>query len=330
MDLLREFETGNYSKIVNTWTDSDNQLASDPEAAYIVAAAHFRLGNYETAAGFCEGLQGSFSNNVNFLAMYAAILRRLTLFSKAEEMFLRALKIDSKAKDVRNNYSNLLIDQKRFDDAREVLKKLTNEFPDYVDAKVNLTRLEDIVAEHSKSLSVEASEDQIFGDPLDQAFEVSEVIQCGSKVGKITAALDSILPEPVEQDFEDADLEMLKIANKQIKTKQYNGALELLSKIRKRKGIHSTLYKASSEAMIGLEKFDKAEIFAINAYINGDKSISNLLNLASLSALRKDQLMARHWLIEAKNIDAENELFLQAKSLLFPEGKARDEDKPFA
>ena len=262
--------------------------------------------------------------------MYAAILRRLTLFSKAEEMFLKALKIDSKAKDVRNNYSNLLIDQKRFDDAREVLKKLTKEFPDYVDAKVNLTRLEDIVAEHSKSLSVEASEDQIFGDPLDQAFEVSEVIQCGSKVGKITAALDSILPEPVEQDFEDADLEMLKIANKQIKTKQYNGALELLSKIRKRKGIHSTLYKASSEAMIGLEKFDKAEIFAINAYINGDKSISNLLNLASLSALRKDQLMARHWLIEAKNIDAENELFIQAKSLLFPEGKARDEDKPFA
>ena len=157
MDLLREFETGNYSKIVNTWTDSDNQLASDPEAAYIVAAAHFRLGNYETAAEFCEGLQGSFSNNVNFLAMYAAILRRLTLFSKAEEMFLKALKIDSEAKDVRNNYSNLLIDQKRFDDAREVLKKLTNEFPDYVDAKVNLTRLEDIVAEHSKSMSVEGS-----------------------------------------------------------------------------------------------------------------------------------------------------------------------------
>ena len=111
-------------------------------------------------------------------------------------------------------------------------------------------------------MSVEGSEDQIFGDPLDQAFEVSEVIQCGSKVGKITAALDSILPEPVEQDFEDADLEMLKIANNQIKTKQYNGALELLSKIRKRKGNHSTLYKASSEAMIGLEKFDWAEIFA--------------------------------------------------------------------
>ena len=45
-------------------------------------------------------------------------------------------------------------------------------------------------------------------------------------------------------------------------------------------------------------------------------------------ALRKDQLMARHWLIEAKNIDSENELYIQAGSPL-PEGKARDEDKPF-
>ena len=116
---------------------------------------------------------------------------------------------------------------------------------------------------------------------------------------KITAALDSILPEPVEQDFEDADLEMLKIANNQIKTKQYNGAFELLSKIRKRN--HSTLYKASSEAMIGLKSLTRLNC-AINAYINGDKSISNLLNLASLPALRKDQLMARHWLIEAKTL----------------------------
>lgn len=329
MDLLKEFETGNYSKIIDSWKENQNELASDPESAYIIAAAHFRLGNHELAAELCEGLEGSFSNNVNFLAMYAAILRRLTLFEKAEEIFKKALQLDSTAKDVRNNYSNLLIDQKKYKEARNVLDELINEYPNYSDAKINLVRLDDIEAEHEKTMLLETKDDGIFGDPLDQAFEVNEVIQCGSKVGRITAAIDNILPEPVQEDFEDADLELLKLATNQIKTRQHKGALELLSKIRTRKGCHSTLYRAASDAKIGQEEFGKAEILALLAHINGDNSISNLLNLASLSAMRKDQLMARHWLIEAKKIDANNELFVQAKSLLFPDGKARDEDKPF-
>ena len=44
--------------------------------------------------------------------------------------------------------------------------------------------------------------------------------------------------------------------------------------------------------------------------------------------MRKDQLMAKHWLIEAEKIDKNDENLKQCKQLLFPSGKAREEDIP--
>ena len=139
-----------------------------------------------------------------------------------------------------------------------------------------------------------------------------------------------MLPTPSQGELEQADLELLQLAEKQIKTKQYHGALDILDKIRKRQKSNSTLYKVASDSLIGLERFGKAEILALCAYINGDKSIANFLNLASLSAMRKDQLMASHWLNEAKKIDENNKHFLQSKELLFPQGSAREDDMPFS
>ena len=50
------------------------------------------------------------------------------------------------------------------------------------------------------------------------------------------------------------------------------------------------------------------------AFINGELTVANFLNLASLAAMRKDQLMAAHWLNEAKKIDPSDNNYLQAKS----------------
>ena len=135
--------------------------------------------------------------------------------------------------------------------------------------------------------------------------------------------------ESLNKEVEFQELE-IQLAEKQIKTKQYHGALDILDKIRKRQKSNSTLYKVASDSLIGLERFGKAEILALCAYINGDKSIANFLNLASLSAMRKDQLMASHWLNEAKKIDENNKHFLQSKELLFPQGSAREDDLPFS
>ena len=73
MQLLEFFENGNYSEVINYWDNNANQTIADPEVAYIVAAAHFRLGNMQQACNICEIIEGPFSNNANFLSMYAAI-----------------------------------------------------------------------------------------------------------------------------------------------------------------------------------------------------------------------------------------------------------------
>ena len=122
---------------------------------------------------------------------------------------------------------------------------------------------------------------------------------------------------------------MLKLAADQIKNKQFRGALNLLSTLREKVGTYSSLYKTSSDALIGLEKYKDAEINALLAHINGENSIANYINLASLAAMRKDQLMAKKWLSFAEKLDKGNELVVQCKELLFPHGKSREEDSPF-
>ena len=99
--------------------------------------------------------------------------------------------------------------------------------------------------------------------------------------------------------------------------------------MRRRRGINSTSYKLASDAYIGIENFKEAEIMALNAFINGEKTVANCVNLASLAAMRKDQLMARFWLLEATRIDKSVENINKCKELLFPQNKARGMDKPF-
>ena len=42
--------------------------------------------------------------------------------------------------------------------------------------------------------------------------------------------------------------------------------------------------------------------------------------------MRKDQFMAKHWIMEAEKIDNSNDNVIQCKELLFPANKSREED----
>ena len=333
MGLQQDFEGGYYDKIIREWEKNNKQIDSDPESSFVLAASYFRIGNFEAACSICEKVYGVFSENPSFLAMYAAILRRLTLFERAADVFKKALEISPEAKEVRNNYSNLLIDQKKYDDAEKILLKLVKEDPEYIDAAQNLERLNGLKNEYlnEKEIAKNArNDDDMFGDPLDEAFTTHEVVKCGSKVGSLSASVDKVLPEPSKSELEEGDLELIKLANKQLEARQFNGTMQIIEKVRRRKGRHSTLYKLASDTCIGLEKFREAEIHGLMAYINGESTVANFLNLASLAAMRKDQLMASHWLNEAKKIDRSDNNYLQSKELLFPNGKAREEDRPFS
>ena len=234
---------------------------------------------------------------------------------------------------MKNNYSNLLIDQGRLDEAINILSKILKFAPDYSDAIQNLERAEGLKAQlglvNSKKSIESVDDSDIFGDPLDRAFEVEEVVKCGAKLESISASVRDILSNPEKPNVEQAELELLKLAIDQINNKQYRGSLELLQKLRSRVGLYSAMYKSASDAFIGLEKFKDAEIHALNAFINGEVTIANLVNLASLSAMRKDQLMAQKWLVKAEELDKNNDLVVQCKELLFPSDKSRESDRPF-
>ena len=176
MNLLSIFEKGNYSEVVEQWDSNQFQVSSDPNAAFIVAASHFRLGSIDKAREICEAIEGPLGNNPSFLSMYAAILRRSNLLTRAEEVFVKALEISPDSKEIENNYSNLLIDQGNYEKAIELLNKILHQHPNYTDAQANLKRAEAIQLEQEalnrkpdgNQQSITTADD--FGDPLEQAF----------------------------------------------------------------------------------------------------------------------------------------------------------------
>ena len=166
------------------------------------------------------------------------------------------------------------------------------------------------------------SEDDTFGDPLEQAFSVEEVGRLGGKIGNITASVHELLATDDKRNVEQAELEMIKLATEMINKKQYSDAIELVADIRKKcNALHGQVYKLASDAFIGLNRFKDAEIFALMAIQKNEKTISVFVNLASFAAMRKDQIMAKHWIMEAEKIDSENDNVKQCRELLFPKNK---------
>ncbi len=334
MQLLEIFEKGNFSKVIENWDKLQFQASQDPDSAFIVAAAYFRLGDMQKACEICELIEGPLSSNASFLSMYAAVLRRLNLLTRAEDVFKQALSIEPESKEIKNNYSNLLIDQKKYDQAIEILNNILASFPEYEDAILNLERCKSLINDLNIKRSENAQDNSIakvFGDPLQEAFNPSEVSRVGGKIGNITASVHELLKTDKSENFEEAQLDMIKLITEMIKEKQYSEAIEMLGSLRKNKNcVHGQVYKLASDALIGLEKFKDAEIFALMALHNNEELIPVYINLASFSAMRKDQLMAKHWIIEAEKIDKNDENLNQCKKLLFPAGKARDDDAPFS
>ena len=111
---------------------------------------------------------------------------------------------------------------------------------------------------------------------------------------------------------------MIKLATEMVNKKQYTEAIDLLINIRQNNnGLHGQTYKLASDAFIGLERFKDAELFALMALQNGEQTISVFVNLASFAAMRKDQFMAKYWIVEAEKVDSTDNNVKQCRELLF-------------
>ena len=132
-----------------------------------------------------------------------------------------------------------------------------------------MTEISDDLHKKSKNAVKDTVSDDLFGDPLEEAFNPAEVGRVGGKLGQITASVHNLLAPEKTDKVEEAELEMLKLASDMINQKQYTEAINILKNIRKNcTGLYGQTYKLASDAFIGLERFKEAEIFALMALQN--------------------------------------------------------------
>lgn len=334
-DLQVKYQQNQFTEIIDIWESMQLNPKQDPQSAFILAATYFQLGNFDKCSELCSLIDGFFSNDVNFLSLFASCLRRQNLLSQSEKYFLQALEMDPESIQVQNNYSNLLIEQSNYNKARGILEKILQKDPSYQDAKDNYDRVISLInsqinIKSSKNkLSANSNEAFLFSDPIMDAFEVHEVVKCGGLEKDSFNSNEDLIGVISNQDFEEAEHELLKLAQSQISTQQYKSALKTISNLSDRKGLHGSFYQIATEAYIGLKNYQLAEIMALNAINLEYSNISLLINLANLSAMRKDFKVSKFWLDKASRLNGDDPILRKSINLLFPNGKPREKNNPF-
>ena len=140
--LLGLYERGQFRDVLKQVKALNLRLSREPVAAQIVAGALFQLGEFAKAAELLEQHESVLDGDGSFLSLYGATCRRLGQLTQAKDLFSRALTLDPKSPQIRNNYANLLIDLDELDEARKMLLDLLAENPGYSDARANLNRLQ--------------------------------------------------------------------------------------------------------------------------------------------------------------------------------------------
>ena len=284
------------------------------------------------------------SGDVAFASMYGATLRRLNRLDEASAVFQAALESDESNPVLRNNYTNLLIDQKKYHEAQSILSELVSNFPDYGDAKVNLERVNfyissDIQESNSEDRSVEDDKLTVLDDPLAHAFTDDEVARAGGlpKVNSEVAesqsvtndltknlSLDEIASRSTDKELSD----MIQLIRS---TAPHNSkvALNDLTSLHKQYGSKPFIHELAAEVYIISNNFNLAEIQALTAVQLGGLSPSLCLNLANLTYMRGDQILAIHWLEMASTHFPDFDQIAPVKAKLLENGLPKVSTAPF-
>ena len=171
--------------------------------------------------------------------------------------------------------------------------------------------------------SIQASNDSQVSntlDPLMLAFTEEEVQRFKKSVSTNTntptletnslqKGLPNMTAESVAQD-------QLKLANQAVIDGNPMFALSLCEKALPHLPASSALYDCACDACISLEKFDKAELYALHSIITGQPSFKNYFNLATFASMRNDLSLAQYYFSKASAIDPSNVQLAQLKKNL--------------
>lgn len=341
-ELSSLFEQRNFQAILDRAQHEEITPATNPHAANVIAATLFQLGRYPDCLLWCEGLSPSLTNDAAFASMHGAVLRRIGRMDEAEQIFRTALLTHPNNIFLRNNFANLLIDQKHFDEAEAILKSLLEENPSYEDAQSNLNRLKfqrSLAASaprpsESASPTPTSSQDH-FVDPLVAAFSDEEVAIAGgvaAKQGSDQLGKSPIVgldPSSLPNRVQDKELqEALALARQTIDVNPEQ-AIRDCTLLHNKLGIQASIYEVAGEAYIRLQLFADAETCLLAAQGLGSTEGSVPLNLANLAAMRGDQLLALHWLEQLARQQPDHPQLDAVRRTLFPNGAPKASSSPF-
>ena len=325
------FKAGRYHELIAAAKSAHITPQSDPTAAHFLAAALFSVGEFAAAAPCLEELEPAFGLNAEFLSLYAANCRRMGHLQLAEDLFSKALKISPDSLHIRNNQANLLIDLGRFDDAREILTRLVEEAPDYLDARANLNRLSfQNTSQSDQPADSYQSAEPLHGwslaDPLLMAFSEEEVAHSGlRKSAKPGVAAKSLLGALPDADARAMALEQLDQANLAVDEKQFAFALQLCSQVLRVLGAHPPVYDCASDAYLNLRRFHEAELCLLQAMALDAPTPKRCLNLVSFASMRGDIALAQHHLSQAASLDPSHPQLEQIRANLEKRAQAADQ-----
>ncbi|WP_411869081.1 tetratricopeptide repeat protein [Vulcanococcus limneticus] len=290
-------------------------FASNPEAAFIVAASYYQLSRYKEARSLLDPQRPLKTKNLQVLSLYGVVCRRLGDLRSSRAALSVALKLSPDDLSIRNNYANLLIDEGRIEEARTLLNDILLSSPDYVDAKANLAR----ISESPLVTGLEAvPSDQGHGvpplqadwpelDPLQAAFAEDEINDPSRKrplekvLIRAVRRLIAHLPQPEEPALTDEHLQLAVLA---IQSNDPEVALDYCNQILLGKpAILSSVYRTAADAYLQLQQFHQAEIALLHSLCTGEADSSVYVNLISFALMRKDHRLARHYLALLDELD---------------------------
>lgn len=114
---------GDHQGVLRLARSIDVQPAADPQSALVVAHSLFQLGRFRDALQICLVLQPVVQTDLSFLNLFALCFRRLDQIAQAEQVFRFGLEHHPASTPLTTNFVNLLLEQRRLDEAEALLKQ---------------------------------------------------------------------------------------------------------------------------------------------------------------------------------------------------------------
>ena len=297
--LLDLYNKKNYNNVISICQTRKTEIENNPLYMQVLAASYFQINEYENALEILYSIEGAIGNDINFLSMFGATLRRLGKKQEASKAFVRAINEDPNNIEVKNNYANLLIDIGDYSEAKTLLEAILQIKPNYEDAQANMNRLR-------FAIDNQLSEDfdlTLKTDPLLDSFSEEEVVY-SDKV--LTKAEQNIIGKLPKSNNETITIEKISIARQAIEEKNPKFALEILESALHLGDCQSEIYATAADAYLLLKNHRLAENMTLHSIQLGGSKIGLFINMGNFCALRGDTKLAYFYMEKASEIDPDH------------------------